>query len=159
MNQRFNVILLLIGLAIGPVGCGILAPATYNTAEYQAVHQAALDGDTAKLNELIQARPQLVNVADYDKNTPLLLAAMHGHADAVALVLDDGANVNAINTAGMTALHLAAKQGFTDVVKVLLSHKPALNIKDSRGWTPLDWAEKSHHDEIASLLAKNGTLR
>jgi ankyrin repeat protein len=144
---------------VGPVGCGLLAPATYNTAEYQAIHQAALDGDTVKLKDLLQASPQLMNVADYDKDTPLHLAAMHGHAEAATLLLDDGADINARNTAGMTALHLAAKQGFSDIVKVLLSHKPDLNIKDSRGWTPLDWAEKSHHDEIASLLLENGAHR
>ena len=152
MKNKFNIILLAVCLSIGAVGCGLLVPASYNTADYQAIHQAALDGDTAKLKELLQSNPKLVNVADYDKNTPLLLAAMHGRAGAVSLLLADGANINATNTAGMTALHLAAKQGYLDVVKVLLSHKPDLSIKDSRGWTALDWAEKSHHDEIASLL-------
>jgi ankyrin repeat protein len=156
MKKRFNITLLMICLAVGPAGCGLLAPATYNTVEYQAIHQAALDGDMGKLKEQIKANPHLVNVGDYDKNTPLHLAASHGHADAAEFLLENGANVNAQNSAEMTSLHLAAKQGFIDVVKVLLSRKPDLNIKDSRGWTPLTWAEKTHHDEIANLLRENG---
>jgi len=156
MKKKFNVTLLVICLAVEPAGCGFLMPATYNTVEYQTIHQAALDGDMAKLKELIKADPHQVNIVDYDNNTPLHLAASHNHAGAVEYLLENGADVNAKNSVGMTPLHVAVKQGFIDVVKALLSYKPDLNIKDSRGWTPLTWAEKTHHDEIATLLRQNG---
>jgi uncharacterized protein len=156
MKRQFNIVLLAAVLLVSPSGCGLLTPATYDTTKYQAVHQAALDGDNATIKELLQANPSLVNIGDYDKNTPLHLAAMHGHADTAKLLLDDGANVNALNTAGMTALHLAAKAGFLDVVKVLVNAKPDLSIKDSRGWTALVWAENAHHDDIATFLKENG---
>ena len=155
IKKRITIILLMIFLAVEP-GCGLFITATYDTTKYQAIHQAALDGDVVKLNELIKTNPSLVNARDYDDNTPLHLAAIHGRADASEFLLEHGAAVNAQNSAKMTPLHVAVKQGFIDVVKELLSHKPDLNIKDSRGWTPLTWAEKTHHDEIANLLRENG---
>lgn len=156
MKKQLNIAFLAAVLLISPSGCGLLTPATYDATKYEAVHQAALDGDNAKIKELLQANPSLVNVADYDQNTPLHLAAMHGHADTAQLLLDDGANKNAQNTVGMTALHLAAKAGFLDVVKVLVNAKPDFSIKDSRGWTALTWAEKANHDDVASFLKDNG---
>ena len=156
MKSRIQVIVLTITLTAAPLSCGFLASATYNTAEYQAIHQAALDGDTAKLEKLLHDKPGLVNVADYDKNTPLHLATMHGHAETVQLLLDNQADVNLTNTVGMTPLHFAAKGGYVDIVTALLNRRPNLNIRDSRGWTPLVWAEKSHHEEIVHLLRENG---
>lgn len=156
MRTSLSILLLVIGLAGGPEGCGLFAPATYDISKYQSVHEVALDGDLGKLKALLEVNPQLVNVSDYDKNTPLHLAAVHNHADAVGLILDNGANMNAQNSSGMTPLHLAAKQGFIDVVRVILSRGPDLNIQDSRGWTPLIWAEKTHHEEIAHLLRESG---
>ena len=156
MKKNLVTILVVISLAGGPEGCGLFAPATYNTIEYQTIHQAALDGNIAQLKELLKLNPEQVNVGDYDKNTPLHLAAMHGHADAVEFLLENGANVNATNSVDMTALHLAAKQGYIGVVNVLLRYEPNLDIEDSRGWTPLNWAEKTDHEEIAKLLRENG---
>jgi ankyrin repeat protein len=156
MRQKLNVLTLVVVLAIVPSGCSLFKSATYDTAKFQAIHQAAMDGDINKLNEILQTNPKLVNVPDYDGNTTLHLAAMRGHAEAAHFLLDQGANVNATNNVAMTPLHLAAKEGFVDVVKVLLTGKPKLDIRDSRGWTPLTWAEQAKHDDIANLLRDAG---
>jgi len=155
MNKRFCLFLPLFVFSLWLSGCGFFAPATYDATQYNAIHQAALDGDTAKLKELLHDSPQLVNKADYDKNTLLHLATLHDRLDAVNYLLSDGANVNAQNAKDMTPLHFAAQQGFADVAKSLLSYKPDLSVKDSRGWTALVWAEKSHHTNIVILLTGN----
>lgn len=154
MKKRFNHLLLVV-LSLSFSGCGFFAPATYDAKQYNAIHQAALDGDTVKLRELLHDHPQLVNKADYDKNTPLHLATLHDRLDSVNFLLSDGANVNAQNAKDMTPLHFAAQQGFADVAKSLLSHNADVNIKDSRGWTALVWAEKAHHTNIVDLLTGN----
>src|SRR5204863_10135894 len=45
-----------------------------------------------------------LNSWDAEGNPALLVAALHGNADAVRVLLEAGANVNATNRAGATAL-------------------------------------------------------
>ena len=51
--------------------------------------------------------------------TALLLAAFYGHTDAVRVLLDGGADVNAKSKKGMTALSSAQSNGHTAVVQLL----------------------------------------
>jgi ankyrin repeat protein len=50
----------------------------------------------------------------------LMLAAYHGHADTVQLILQHGAEADKANDRGQTPLAGAAFKGYTDVAKVLL---------------------------------------
>ncbi|MFE6828809.1 ankyrin repeat domain-containing protein [Streptomyces sp. NPDC057690] len=50
----------------------------------------------------------------------VMLAAYHGHADAVRALLARGAEADRINDRGQTPLAGAAFKGETDVIKVLL---------------------------------------
>src|SRR5215813_14464351 len=99
MNRIVKGFLLTGGLACLSSACSLLAPGTHNTTEYQAIHQAALSGDSNEIRTLLLGNPGLVNVRDYDQNSPLHLAAINGHADAVTLLIAKGAKVNAVNSA------------------------------------------------------------
>ena len=56
--------------------------------------------------------------------SPLMLAAMNGHTQAVRLLLDMGSDINAqIETNRNTALTLACFQGRHEVVNLLLERK------------------------------------
>ena len=57
--------------------------------------------------------------------------------EAVNLLVELGADVNAVNKAGQTALHGAANQGFSTVVQFLVEKGANLNTKDRGGYTPL----------------------
>jgi ankyrin repeat protein len=50
----------------------------------------------------------------------LMLAAYHGHAGTVGLLLQHGADANAANDRGQTPLAGAVFKGYTDVARVLL---------------------------------------
>ena len=50
----------------------------------------------------------------------LMLAAYHGHAEAVQVILHHGADANAANDRGQTPLAGAVFKGYTDVARVLL---------------------------------------
>ncbi|XP_045599551.2 transient receptor potential channel pyrexia isoform X2 [Procambarus clarkii] len=50
----------------------------------------------------------------------LLWACLHGAADLVQTLLEEGANVEARDNAGFSALHLAAESGSEEVLRVLL---------------------------------------
>jgi len=60
--------------------------------------------------------------------------------EAIQLLLDRGADVNASSTDGRTALHGAALQGYDDVIKYLAGKGADLLAKDKKGFTPLDTA-------------------
>lgn len=69
------------------------------------IHDAAAKGNIKGLEEFIVNQHQSVDSLDHTKNTPLHYSAGAGHVDAVAWLLDHGANINALNLLGDTALH------------------------------------------------------
>jgi len=60
--------------------------------------------------------------------------------EAIQLLLDKGADVNATTADGRTALHGAALQGYDEVIKFLVAKGADLYAKDHKGFTPLDTA-------------------
>jgi ankyrin repeat protein len=146
----------LVAICLTTSSCAFLISDTYKTERYQAIHEATLNGERSKMNEMLDQRPKLIKVADYDDNTLLHLAVLRDHTDEVADLLSRRAKVNATNNVGMTPLHLAAKLNRVEATKLLLKHKPDLSIRDRRDWTSLTWAKKSHHDKVAQLLEEAG---
>lgn len=101
---------------------------------------------------------RLVQEAGADeRQAALAAAALYGQADALALLLDGGVNLNAYSPPGFhsnaTALHHAVSSGSLDAVKVLVEAGADLGTRDRiyQG-TPLDWAEYLQHPEIAAYL-------
>ena len=58
----------------------------------------------------------------------------------MALCLERGAPINAVDESGQTVLHLAVASGPDSVVKLLAEKGADLFAKDQRGRTPLDVA-------------------
>nr|KAF6406063.1 ankyrin repeat domain 27 [Molossus molossus] len=97
-----------------------------------------------------------VNVTHQDGSSPLHIAALHGRADLVPLLLKHGANVGARNANQAVPLHLACQQGHFQVVKYLLDSNAKPDKKDVSGNTPLIYACSSGHHEVAALLLQHG---
>jgi ankyrin repeat protein len=106
-----------------------------------------------------------------DGETPLMAAARTGRVDAVRLLLEAGANVNAADTyQQQTALMWAATEGHVDAVKTLLAAGADPNrkgrvttIEDRKhadhatgGFTALMFAARSGHEDTATALIKGG---
>jgi ankyrin repeat protein len=86
----------------------------------------------------------------------LVYACMHGHISAAKLLLQKGAEVNAIpggfDYSG-TALHYAALNGHRAMVEFLIEQGADVNIKDTKvGGTPAGWADYARHPEIKDYL-------
>lgn len=92
-----------------------------------------------------------------DGTTPLMVAAGLGRATfspglqrgprsetaerAVRVLLDAGADVNAVNEADFTALHGAAFRGLNEVIQILVERGADINARDFRGRTAFRMAE------------------
>jgi ankyrin repeat protein len=90
----------------------------------------------------------------------LLIAALAGHPDVVALILEKGGDIEIRNRGGLTALHAAAYGGNLDVVELLVSKGASVN--DTRNFykmSPLHAAaEEGHADVVAFLIANKADI-
>jgi len=89
-------------------------------------------------------------------NNAFVYACMHGHIDAAQLLLDHGAEINAVpggfDYAG-TGLHYAALNGHRAMLEFLLAHGADRDIKDTKvGSTAAGWADYGNHPDLAELL-------
>jgi ankyrin repeat protein len=85
-------------------------------------------------------------------NNAFVFACMHGHIGAAKLLLEKGAEINAIpggfDFAG-TGLHYAALNGHRPMVEYLLAHGADRNIKDTKvDSTAAGWAEHGGHNDL-----------
>ena len=70
------------------------------------------------------------------------------------LLLEQGAQVDQVDSNSMTALWVACHKGNTDLAKVLLEAK-ADPIKAVQGWSPLMLAKKDGTAELIDLLEEH----
>ncbi len=85
---------------------------------------------------LLPAIPEVLDFADADGNTPLIVAAATRQDDVVQMLLALGANPHLANKAGETALHHAIVSDDADAVRWLRSKGADLRARDHKGQTP-----------------------
>jgi len=90
--------------------------------------------------------------------TPLIVAAIVGQTEAAALLIENGANINAQNNDGSTALHGAAFFCRTETLKLLLDKNIDVNTKSIRGETPLDTVSAPWSQELEGLYKWIGEI-
>ncbi|HXE75191.1 MAG TPA: ankyrin repeat domain-containing protein [Candidatus Xenobia bacterium] len=113
--------------------------------------RAAKKGDLAALCKLLKADPSLVHARDKEGSTPLHWAAWRGQVEAVRLLLEAGAEVNARNQNthwGTTPLHAAAHGNQAAVAQLLLEYGGDVHSKNLNKRTPLE--ETAIHDARAA---------
>jgi ankyrin repeat protein len=81
--------------------------------------EVARNGGTEQLAALLDAGLS-PNLATAGRDTLLILAAKHAHADTVRLLLERGADITRVNDRGQTALSAAVQRQAAETVRVLL---------------------------------------
>lgn len=155
------------GAAVEPRGAGswtsplmtALVFGCADAAEALVRHGAKVDtlAAAAGLGRLDRAVELLPGADPEDRHRALALAAQHGRADMVRLLLDAGEDPNRYNPEGnhshTTPLHQAAIAGHEAVVRLLVERGARLDMKDRiYDSTPLGWAIYGKQRAVESYL-------
>jgi hypothetical protein len=91
---------------------------TRERAAQESLHEAARTGQLAQVERLI-AQGTRINAPDEADKTPLMLAAIHGHAAVVQRLLAAGANPALVDREGVDALGYARRLGRTEIARMI----------------------------------------
>ncbi len=119
-------LLMLIALVLA--GCG------------QSLHDLAARGDLDGMREKLASDPASLDSLDVLDKAPLHHAVSNKRIEAMALLVEAGADVNAQDKTGLTPLHVAAMQGRREEAAWLLDHGANIEARDAFGDTPVHTA-------------------
>jgi len=118
--------------------------------------QMDANGHVEVVRYLLANYPGMDFVAKIDNvgNTPLLLCLDEGQdgLEIARLLLENGAQVNAINSYGRSLLHKVAVQGSLVLVQEFIQYGADLLAADEDGNTPFDVAIAAEEGEIANYI-------
>lgn len=120
------------------------------------IHDAAHQGDLAKVKTLLAANPQLINAKNARNCTPLHFAADNGSIEVIELLLANGADLMATDIDGDTPLHWAAFAGHLDVVEQFIAADAEINSKNKKERTPLEYAVLRKQTNVVDFLLAKG---
>ena len=93
---------------------------------------------------------------DYKGLSPLFMAIRYYKPDVaaalVAVLIESGANVNALGERGTTPLIEAVRRNHRRIVELLLAAGADASITGPDGQTPYDYAQDRNNPEIVGLL-------
>jgi ankyrin repeat protein len=130
---------------------------SYSADGWTPLHLAVFFGRLNIVHVLLKSG---ANVDAISKNgerlSPLHSALANPNNAAIAeILLDAGADPNAVQEQGYTPLHYAAYNGLERVVRMLLSRSAATAGRTKEGKTAYDLSVERGHTAIASLLKPN----
>jgi ankyrin repeat protein len=120
---------------------------------FTALHFACYFGQPAAARLLVENGAAVdVVAANPTQVMPLHSAASARNLEAVRLLLEHGAPVNARQQSGWVAIHAAAQNGDRPMVELLLKYGADPKLTNADGKTPAAVARDKGHEEIAALL-------
>jgi uncharacterized protein len=129
------------------------------------VFEAAAFGRTDRLRELLDEDNERASAFGDDGFHPLGLACFFGHLDAARLLLERGADVNALSRnehVQTAAIHAAAAAEGKDestryeLVKLALEHGADPNLPQGGGFRAIDAARQNGDARVEQLLVEHG---
>ena len=109
--------------------------------------------------ESVTAQGVNIDTRDGFGNTLLMMSVHHQKPALVAWALSQGANIDAINFAGVCAMHIACHEssGSFQLVQILVKHGADLEIPDSNGCTVLHYGASAGDQQLVSFLINSGS--
>ena len=125
----------------------------------KSLFDAAQTGELKRVIELcpvsnIDSRYSYVNAngTTVHDTTPLFIACRQNHKTIVNVLLNRGANIEAVNCYRDTSLLVACQQGHKKVVEILLNRRSNIEAVNCYGETSLLAACQKGHTEITKVL-------
>ncbi|KAK5106214.1 hypothetical protein LTS08_000332 [Lithohypha guttulata] len=130
-------------------GCGITA-----------LHMAAERGHLELVAFLLQRTGVNINARCARGRTPLIYALQKPYRHCALLLLQNDAEVDAVDRDGKTALHYACMEpGMDELVHEIVARDKNLDQEDTRGWTPLHRTlNLCYEGYVTPLLEKGASL-
>lgn len=113
-------------------------------------------GELEELAQRLEDEPDLVRARNALEKTPLHYAVTYRQPEAIAMLIANGAEVNAKDDTGLTPLHVAAILGRLDEAQLLLDAGADLAARDGFGDTPLHSAALHGNRETVEFLLRHG---
>ncbi len=124
---------------------------------FQPLGLACFFGHEAVARLLVESGAQINSPS---KNTqrvmPLHSAAASRSLEIARLLLEHGADPDALQEGDFTPLHEAAANGQLELVRLLLAHGADINLSQKPGQTAIAFAQKAGHQEVAEFLLSHG---
>ena len=127
----------------------------------QSVWAAAAEGRAGDLEQLLEqygGNRDLVNWhSEMLSSTPITIAAKHGHARCIEILLKNGGDADICDSMGESPAMLAAKLGHVEALSVLVTRgRAALNVRSRIGATAAYWAAFKGNSQCLQLLIRAG---
>jgi uncharacterized protein len=117
---------------LGPAQRLIQRGAEVNKTGWTPLHYAAsrAEADSVEMVRLLLEHHAYIDAESPNRSTPLMLAAMYGHANVVRLLLEEGADPSLRNEQGLSAVDFARRADRGDLADLI-----AARLRQGRGTT------------------------
>ncbi|XP_002741541.2 transient receptor potential cation channel subfamily A member 1-like [Saccoglossus kowalevskii] len=138
-------------------------PNVCDTDNMTPLHQAALKGNLAVCNLLVQYGAD-IRAKEVNDITPLMIAAVGGHTDIMSMLLETAKKQYTVphdyledcDNEGNTALHLAISNGHFEASVLCLDNGADVDSRKGNGFSGLHIASVNGYTDIASMLITRG---
>ena len=150
VRARVTCLFLLLTLTIPALGQ--IAPSAAELHAYGGLHAAAAKGDSAEIEKLVKAGAT-IDARDGHARTPLHVAAFMHKPDAARMLIQLGADANALEAQQYDIVTIAAVADDVPMLKAALANRgKATNVTSPYQGTALIAAAHLGHDEVVRTL-------
>ena len=132
---------------------------SFPSTEDNESHMTPSKANKLPIRSILVSSRSLRESSDRTGFRPLHLAARHGVADVLNILLRNGADLEAKCNRGGTPLHQAVISSHPQIIRAMLAKGADLKAADASGLTPLHHAAASSGAEVVDILLSAGSDR